>query len=648
MTFSGLLQRSTIVGGLVLALCLTTGAPSARANVFASNVKINGSITNLSVALGTSVKISYVLNEPASAGVTVKILSGAAPVRTISIAGGSAGAIRGTNTVVWDGKNDTNVNVVAGSYAVSITAASPGYGGWTITSDDNNDGNYVWDARGIAVNRNPNSPYYGRVFVGNSSPGPGSLNGDLVGIQKLNADGSYADEGGFSTGGIAWSLPGFAPWKMRVADDDYVYIEDWSSNGDVYRFDPLISSTSMLHVFGPDNAVTNNLSGMAIVGGGTNTQIWMTDNNFPDGAGILKYAVTADGTCAANDTGTTVVGVGMGSSIDNAPYDVALDKGGNIYTVQNLVDSGNPAVRVLRFPAYDPSTNGGAPELSATWAVGAGDDIYAGTHGLAVDPTGTYVAVACWGVSSPSGGSINGSTTIFYCTNGAEVTNVDLGVSIPSRLTTNSVPPLDPTHHVDTDCAWDAAGNLYYLDNGPGVWRVVSPPGSNQVTTVAVPIMQVTTSGQEPVITSIGFSNGVVTIHFTAGSSDTASSFFVLSSPVAIGPYTPATGAVVTGSGGSFQATVPSSGQLQFYKVTRSGITPSSVVITSLRVTSGVATVSFTGVSSDSPSAFTLLSSPTANGTYSPAAGAIVTGSGGSFQAAAPTNGPVRFYRIRK
>ena len=648
MTFSGPLQHSTIVGGLALALYLTTGAPSARANVFASNVKINGSITDLSVAQGTSVKISYILNEPASTGVTVKILSNAVPVRSIRIAGGSAGAFRGTNTVVWDGKNDTNANVATGNYSVSITASSPGYGGWTITSDDNNDGNYVWDSRGIAVNRNTNSPYYGRVFVGNSSPGPGSLYGDLVGIQKLNADGSYADEGGFSTGGIAWSLPGFSPWKMRVADDSYIYIEDWSSNGDVYRFDPLISTNSMLHVFGPGNAATNNLSGMAIVGGWTNTQIWMTANDFPDGAGILKYAVTADGTCAANDTGTTVVGAGMGSSIDNAPYDVALDKVGNIYTVQNLVESGNPAVRVLRFPAYDPSTNGGVPELSATWAVGAGDDTYAGTHGLAVDSTGTYVAVACWGVSSPSGGSINGSTTIFYCTNGAVVTNVDLGVSIPSRLTTNSVPPLDPTHHVDTDCAWDAVGNLYYLDNGPGVWRVVSPPGTNQATTVATPIVQVTVSGQEPVITSIGFSNGVVTIHFTAGSSDTASSFSVLSSPVAVGPYTPATGAVITGSGGSFQATVPSGGQLQFYKVTRSGITPSSVVITSLKVTSGVATVSFTGASSDSSSAFTLLSSPTANGTYSPAAGAAVTGSGGSFLATAPTNGPVRFYRVRK
>jgi hypothetical protein len=659
MTFSGLLQRSTIVGGLALALALTTGAPSARANVFASNVKINGSVTNnISVAQGTSVKISYILNEPASAGVTVKILSGANPVRTISIAGGSTGATRGTNTVVWDGKNDSNVNVPGGNYAVSIMAASPGYNGWTITSDDNNDGNYVWEARGIAVNRNTNSPYYGRVFVGNSVDHStevfNPLYGDYVGIQKLNADGSYADEGGFSDGGVAWRGGAFAPWKIRVADDDNVYIEDWSSYADVYRFDPLISSNSMLHVLRvADNVPTNNvgtyanLSGIAIAGTGTNTQIWMTDNDA--GFGILRYGVTADGTCATNDTGTIVVGVGVGSSLDSAPYDVALDKDGNIYTVQNLLDPGNPSVRVLCFPAYDPSTNGGAPELTATWAVGAGDDTYAGTHGLAVDPTGTYVAVACWGVDLLSG-YVNGSTTVFYATNGAVVTNVDLGVSIPSSLTTNLV--LDPTHHVDTDCAWDAAGNLYYLDDGPGVWRAVSPPGSNQATTVALPIVQVTSTAQAPVITSVGVSNGVVTIHFTAGSSDSPSAFTLLSSPTVNGTYSPAGGASppqVVGPG-QFQVTAPTSGQLQFYQVVRSGTSPSPLLITNLRVANGVATISFTGASSDSPSAFTLFSSPSVTGTYSPAGGASppqVVGPG-QFQVTAPTSGPVQFYRIRK
>ena len=252
----------------------------------------------------------------------------------------------------------------------------------------------------------------------------------------------------------------------------------------------------------------------------------------------------------------------------------------------------------------------------------------------------------------PPYGYINGSTTIFYASDGTVVTNIDLLVSIPSSRTTNSVPPLDPTHHMDTDCAWDAVGNLYYLDDGPGVWRTVSPPGPNQATTVALPIVQVTSSAQEPVITSIGVSNEVVTIHFTAGSSDTASSFLVLSSPVANGAYTPVADAVINGSGGSFHAIfpAPASGQFRFYQVVRSGTSPSTILITNLRVASGMATISFTGASSDPPSAFTLLSSPTVSSAYLPAGGASPTQvvGPGQFQVTAPTSGPVQFYRIRK
>jgi hypothetical protein len=158
------LPRNAITGGLALALALTTVAPSAYANVFASNAKINGGITNVSVAQGASVSISYILNEPASGGVTIKVLSGTTAVRIVSLAGGTAGAMRGLNTVVWDGKDNGGNTVPAGSYSVSITAAATGYSGWTVTSDDNNDGNYSYYSFGIAVDRNTNSPYYGRVL----------------------------------------------------------------------------------------------------------------------------------------------------------------------------------------------------------------------------------------------------------------------------------------------------------------------------------------------------------------------------------------------------------------------------------------------------------------------------------------------------
>ena len=117
-------------------------------------------------------------------------------------------------------------------------------------------------------------------------------------------------------------------------------------------------------------------------------------------------------------------------------------------------------------------------------------------------------------------------------------------------------------------------GNLYYLDDWPGCWRAFSPPGANQATTVALPIVQVIASVQAPYITSIGVSGGTVTIHFTGGSSDVAWAFVLLSAPAAAGPYSPAAGAVITGSGGSFQATVPVNGPRQFYRIRAVGHHP--------------------------------------------------------------------------
>src|SRR5438477_12213321 len=119
------------IAALAFAIAAMSVAPSAHANVYASNIKLNGALGNATAAHGGSVNISYILNEPASSGVTIKILSGATVVRTINVAGGGAGALQGLNTVAWDGKNDSNANVPPGTYSVSITAASAGYGGWT-------------------------------------------------------------------------------------------------------------------------------------------------------------------------------------------------------------------------------------------------------------------------------------------------------------------------------------------------------------------------------------------------------------------------------------------------------------------------------------------------------------------------------------
>jgi hypothetical protein len=458
--------------------------------------------------------------------------------------------------VVWDGKTDGGTNAPVGNYSVSITAAASGYAGWTKITDDNNNGNYVWEARGIAVDRNTNSPYYGRVFVDNSFQGPTFLPGDQIGILKLNADGSYADEGVFSTGGVAWSGEYYGPWRIRVSDDDNVYVGDFFVAGDIYRFDATISSNSMAQVFAPPSDQSlGNWSGFQLVGKGANTVLWASDAN--GSFGISRFPLTNGIFNPSNRTQVVAVG---GNGMDVAPYAVGLDKTGAIYTLQNILGEADSSPRVFRYPAYDPSTNGNLPETNADWLIGLASDT-SGGHGIAVDPTGTYVAAAFWGFSSSY---FNGNIKIIAASDGTVVTNLDLNVAYPNMWTS------DPLRHVDTDGDWDAAGNLYYLDDFGSCWRAFSPPGPNQATTVALAHVQIGGSVVQPRIQSIGVSGSTVTIGFTAGASDTASMFTLLSSGSVNGTYSIATGAVITQAGpGSFKATVPASGARQFYRISR-------------------------------------------------------------------------------
>ena len=540
------LRSISIIGALAVALAFTCFTRPASANVYATNIKLNGSLTSATVAPGVGATITYILNEPAPSGVTIKILSGGTAVRTIT----GAGALRGLNTVIWDGTDDSSVNVPGGNYSVSITAASTGYGGWTrTTADTTNPGNQVWEPRGIAVDRNTNSPYYGRVFAANCTNHAATPLGYQDGILKCNADGSYADEGGFSTGGHTWANDNYSPWRLRVSDDDYVYVNDFTGQGAIFRWDPTISTPSGgLAVLRSDNWTSGeNLTGLAIFGTGINTEIWMADNHYASTAkGIIRWHVNGSGVCALNDKGTQIVKDFSGSDLIDYPEAVALDSSHNIYTVQNRGSVNDVAWRVLKFPPYS-----GTLETTATWKKGsvAGTSDWCGAQGIAVDPTGTYVAVGFRGQSGNGG-----NTKILATTDGHTVATLDLGVSIGGY-----------TQKADYDVDWDAVGNVYLVDEYYGCWRAYSPPGANSATTLAVASLVIAQIN----ITNIAVSDGTVTINFTYATSDPASAFTLLSSATVNGTYSPAAGAVITGSAGSYQATVPTSGPMQFYRIKR-------------------------------------------------------------------------------
>ncbi len=475
---------------LFAAVCLLTPA-SALANVYATDIRLNGGSTNLSVSPGSSVSIRYRLNEAATAGVTIDIVSGSTVIRSLT----NAPALKGTNTVVWDGTNNAG-QPASGTFSVAITARAIGYTNWTQLNADTNA--HVFAPRGIAVNRNTNSVYYGRIFIANANdgfnPDPTNTPGDNVGILKYNADGTGAEEGIFSNGGYDWShgddfTDYFSPWKTEVGPDDRVYINDFVFQGTILSFDQRISTNSMRVVLTTNNypSPQSALDGFCLSGSAAQMQIWVADSrNRQSGAGvgIRRWNLTTGGIVASNDTGITVVTNGPGTDIDGNPNDIAMDSTGAIYVTQTNTTSGN---RIFKFPAYT-----GIVESNALWKIGTNDPALDTACAISPDPSGAYLAVALTGTYNGLDYD-NGATRIFYASNGAPVVT----------LNTNN-----NDHH---DVAWDNAGNVYTCDSYDFAWRIYSPPGSNQAVTVAVPAIQMGSPITAPSLTALSYSNGFIT-----------------------------------------------------------------------------------------------------------------------------------------
>jgi len=470
---------------------------SAQANVYATDIRLNGSLQAGVVAPGSPLTISFILNDVAT-HVSVQICAGAQALKTFTSSAGQVGTNAGPNTVVWDGTNDDASAAAVGLYNIRITASAAGYETWTnITDDGTNFG--VFLPTSIAVNKNSNSPYYGRVFIGNGMAGAvdftNASNGDVFignGILKCNADGSPAEEGGFSTGGYAWGNGGYAapsPWKMDVGSDDRLYVDDWTGNGVVISFDQVLS-TNYLNVLRVDNYPYSSilLSGPCVVGAGTNMQIFMADVNSIDllGMGILSWEINSNGVVATNDTGMADVSLSTNASnLSLAPYAVSVATNGDIYTIQrnwdtSFMEATNDLIpKVLSFPS---APNGGPPDTTALWQIGQGDPTMVNNYGVAVDPTANFVAVAIRGFGGDVENFQDGGVSLLMASSGALVTNMMQN-------------PEGYTNQEFFDVTWDNAGNLYAVYGEDGFnqcgWRVYSPPGSNQATTIAVPFIQV-------------------------------------------------------------------------------------------------------------------------------------------------------------
>ncbi|MDH7482939.1 MAG: FlgD immunoglobulin-like domain containing protein [Armatimonadota bacterium] len=180
--------------------------------------------------------IFYTLNCPAD--VTIEILAYDTSAGTLGSVVRTANLgtqTRGKHMWIWPCTNDSGTKVPLGAYKARITATA-NQASWGpiigIYKNDDWDTEYppnpsVPDAEGyygIAINKNPNSPYYGRIYVCHK-------------VQKevfmYDPDGAFL--GAMNDAGIAWGTS--APWDISIGDDDYVYVGD-RSTPTIYCFKP--------------------------------------------------------------------------------------------------------------------------------------------------------------------------------------------------------------------------------------------------------------------------------------------------------------------------------------------------------------------------------------------------------------------------
>ncbi|MGH8247030.1 MAG: hypothetical protein ACREUU_11445, partial [Gammaproteobacteria bacterium] len=200
--FTIFITRLALTASLVATLAGVFLAPAARAVPYASGVSNNA---------GT---VSFLLNESA-ANVTVVFDGGASSSDLGPLPAGLHSFLLGAAT----------------SYSIEVSKSSgPGYlnGVTNRISSEVNVLTYFFAVRGVAVNRNPSSPNFGRVYVAEGVGGTSTVPGTRTvtdGIYVLKADLTDAVGQGDTarSGGLTFSLAtqnGNTPWKLEVGEDD--------------------------------------------------------------------------------------------------------------------------------------------------------------------------------------------------------------------------------------------------------------------------------------------------------------------------------------------------------------------------------------------------------------------------------------------
>lgn len=392
------------------------------------------------VAAAGTILTSTALGVPYASGVSVSgadlsfTLNQDAQNVTLMLEGG------GTMDLGALAKGAHNVNVPnVGNHQIKVTNSAAA--AWTQVSVDDSLTSFYSPA-GVAINRNPASPNFGSIYVSNAVGGTASAGPTTAeGIYRLKSDLQPINNG---TAGVTWGGSS-GPWKCVVGQDDNLYVADLSND---LAFEVAPDLSGNVQLIDASNRTTGQWVGSIHVSGTKadgNRKIYLTNNHYLDArVGVIGYDLGAAAAVASGDTGTQVVGP---SYFAFYPQDAIMDSSGNWYTGQYRFDPAQGAA-IAKFAA------GTLPLNTAAWETPKAAP-YNGSYAIDVYEPNGWVAY---------GNYYDGFVHIFDMDDGSYIGGFDAG----NRM---------------RDIAFDAAGNIYTVDNSTEWLRVWSPGGDTAMNT---------------------------------------------------------------------------------------------------------------------------------------------------------------------
>jgi hypothetical protein len=439
---------------------------------------------------------------------------------------------------------------------VMVTRSAPaGYA--QISTDAFQDANGVYvnkfeQARGIAVNKNPASPSFGRIFIANGRVGttgtPARTTSD--GVYLINSDDSVALDTGVTprTAGLPFTTVADTASPLRLTigkDDNLLYITDLSDpSGGLWVSDLDVATnavaTNVLQNIGDTNFGATNHGSIysAVVEGSIgagNLRIFTMDEDLTPLKSAWRYDINAGPLPATNAQ------ISLGQGMINAA--IKLVKGGvsnYLYASQNRsVGNDAPNIRIFTVDgtAITNSLDASRQLLGNPTAV----DILRNTTSIDISPDGNTLALLR--------GSAFGSVLLVPLTNGifnfAATNSFSLGASASSDN--------------NRDIAYDIAGNLYVVNTASEWFRIyakggasVAISGTDGTFALSVPPTLVSVTNSVATANEQGPVNGVFTVTRSGDTSVPLTINYTLAGTATAGSdYTTLPGSVTFAAGAS-------------------------------------------------------------------------------------------------